>query len=138
MPTTALGPGGLMGAVARRAPVGVVTCITSYNFPMTNMAGKLGPALAMGNTVIVEPAPQDPLGIVKLGEVFTEAGFPPGVINIVVDMDGRGREHLGAVPFHTVVVRWDIDTGAGPAAVHKQVAPLVSELMERLRGVNAR
>ena len=45
-------------------PVGVVACITSYNFPLTNMAGKLGPALAMGNTVVVKPAPQDPLGVV--------------------------------------------------------------------------
>lgn len=61
-----------------------------------------------------------------------------GEFNIVVDMDGRGREQLGAVPFHTVVVRWGVDAGAGPAVVHKQVAPLISELMERLRGANAR
>ena len=48
-------------ASENRAPVGVVTCITSYNFPIVNMAGKIGPALAMGNTVVVKPAPQDPL-----------------------------------------------------------------------------
>ena len=72
-------------------PVGVVACITSYNFPMTNMAGKIGPALAMGNTVVVKPAPQDPLAIVRLGEVFDEAGFPPGVVNVVVGRGPRGR-----------------------------------------------
>ena len=76
MPTTALAPGGIIGGVAHRAPVGVVACITSYNFPMTNMAGKIGPALAMGNTVVVKPAPQDPLAVIRMGEVFDEAGFP--------------------------------------------------------------
>ncbi|HKY15466.1 MAG TPA: aldehyde dehydrogenase family protein, partial [Microthrixaceae bacterium] len=63
MPTTALAPGGVISAVGHRAPVGVVSCITSYNFPIVNMAGKIGPALAMGNTVVVKPAPQDPLGV---------------------------------------------------------------------------
>jgi acyl-CoA reductase-like NAD-dependent aldehyde dehydrogenase len=96
MPTTALAPGGIMGGVARRAPVGVVACITSYNFPMTNLAGKIGPSLAMGNTVVVKPAPQDPLGIVKMGEVFAEAGFPPGVVNIVVGAGAAAGEALVA------------------------------------------
>ena len=52
-----------MGAIAVRQPVGVVACITPFNFPIVNMAGKIGPALAMGNTVVVKPAPQDPLGV---------------------------------------------------------------------------
>jgi acyl-CoA reductase-like NAD-dependent aldehyde dehydrogenase len=112
MPTTALGPGGIMGAVARRAPVGVVTCITSYNFPMTNMAGKLGPALAMGNTVVVKPAPQDPLAIVKLGEVFVDAGFPPGVINIVVSEGPAPAEALVASP-HVDMISFTGSTGVG-------------------------
>ncbi|HEX3981744.1 MAG TPA: aldehyde dehydrogenase family protein, partial [Acidimicrobiales bacterium] len=46
---TPLAPGGLISALAYRQPVGVVTAIASYNFPMTNMAGKVAPALAMGN-----------------------------------------------------------------------------------------
>lgn len=62
MPSTALAPGGIIGAVEHRAPVGVVACITSYNFPMTNMAGKLAPALAMGNTVVVKPRGRTRLG----------------------------------------------------------------------------
>src|SRR5690606_36086070 len=68
MPATALASGGLMGAVAVRQPVGVVACITPYNFPIVNMAGKIGPALAMGNTVVVKPAPQDPLAVTVFGE----------------------------------------------------------------------
>ena len=83
MPTTALAPGGIISGVGHRAPVGVVSCITSYNFPIVNMAGKIGPALAMGNTVVVKPAPQDPLAVIKLVALFEEAGFPPGVVNIV-------------------------------------------------------
>jgi acyl-CoA reductase-like NAD-dependent aldehyde dehydrogenase len=83
MPATALAPGGLMGAIARRVPVGVVACITPYNFPIVNMAGKLGPALAMGNTVVVRPAPQDPLAVIELVRIMEEVGFPPGVVNVV-------------------------------------------------------
>jgi acyl-CoA reductase-like NAD-dependent aldehyde dehydrogenase len=83
MPTTALAPGGIMGAIAVRQPVGVVACITPYNFPIVNMAGKIGPALAMGNTVVVKPAPQDPLAVTVFGEVLHEAGFPAGVVNVV-------------------------------------------------------
>jgi acyl-CoA reductase-like NAD-dependent aldehyde dehydrogenase len=112
MPTTALAPGGIMGGVARRAPVGVVVCITSYNFPLTNMAGKLGPALAMGNTVVVKPAPQDPLGVVALGEVFTEAGFPPGVVNIITSEGPEPAEALVASP-HVDMISFTGSTGVG-------------------------
>ncbi|MGH7316274.1 MAG: aldehyde dehydrogenase family protein, partial [Candidatus Rokuibacteriota bacterium] len=86
---SALAPGGLIGSVALRQPVGVVACIASYNFPMTNMAGKIAPALAMGNTVVVKPAPQDPLAVIDLVAVLEEAGFPPGVVNVVT---GSGAE----------------------------------------------
>lgn len=89
MPTTALAAGGIMGAIAVRQPVGVVACITPYNFPIVNMAGKIGPALAMGNTVVVKPAPQDPLAVTVFGEVLREAGFPAGVVNVVT---GSGPE----------------------------------------------
>ena len=61
----------------------MVACITSYNFPMVNMAGKVAPALAAGNTVVVKPAPQDPLAIVELVRILDEVGFPPGVVNLV-------------------------------------------------------
>lgn len=80
---TPLAPGGLISALAVRQPVGVVTCITSYNFPMVNMAGKVAPALAMGNTVVVKPAPQDPLAVIELVRILDEVGFPPGVVNLV-------------------------------------------------------
>jgi acyl-CoA reductase-like NAD-dependent aldehyde dehydrogenase len=81
--TTPLAPGGLMNAVGKRQPVGVVACITPYNFPLVNMAGKIAPALATGNTVVVKPAPQDPLTIIEFAKVMEEVGFPPGVFNVV-------------------------------------------------------
>ena len=80
---TPLAPGGLISALAYRQPVGVVAAIASYNFPLTNMAGKVAPALAMGNTVVIKPAPQDPLAVVELARVLEQVGFPPGVVNLV-------------------------------------------------------
>ena len=78
-----LGPAGIVGGMVHRQPVGVVACITPYNFPLTNVAGKIAPALAAGNTVVIKPAPQDPLGVLLLGEAVAEAGIPDGVVNIV-------------------------------------------------------
>jgi acyl-CoA reductase-like NAD-dependent aldehyde dehydrogenase len=80
---TPLAPGGIIGGMINRQPAGVVACITSYNFPMVNMAGKVAPALAAGNTVVIKPAPQDPLAVVELVRILHEVGFPPGVINLV-------------------------------------------------------
>ena len=78
-----LAPGGVIGGLVNRQPAGVVACITSYNFPMVNMAGKVAPALAAGNTVVVKPAPQDPLAIVELVRILHDVGFPPGVVNFI-------------------------------------------------------
>ncbi|MEU5219534.1 aldehyde dehydrogenase family protein [Streptomyces sp. NPDC020807] len=78
-----MGRAGVMGAVAVRRPVGVVTCITSYNNPWANPAGKIAPALAMGNTVVVKPAPQDPLSVFAMTRALEEAGVPAGVVNVV-------------------------------------------------------
>ncbi|MEV6943111.1 aldehyde dehydrogenase family protein [Streptomyces sp. NPDC051172] len=83
------GKAGVMGALAVRRPVGVVTCITSYNNPWANPAGKIAPALAMGNTVVVKPAPQDPLSVYRMAEALEAAGVPAGVVNVV---SGRAVE----------------------------------------------
>jgi acyl-CoA reductase-like NAD-dependent aldehyde dehydrogenase len=80
---TPLAPGGIISAMVNRQAMGVVACVTSYNFPMVNMAGKVAPALAAGNTVVVKPAPQDPLAIVELVRILNDVGFPPGVVNLI-------------------------------------------------------
>ena len=80
-----------MGAVVNRQPVGAVACISPYNFPLVNMAGKIAPALAVGCTVVMKPAPQDPLAILELAEIMHEVGFPPGVVNVITSVDARAR-----------------------------------------------
>ena len=92
---SALAPEALITGNVIRQPAGVVACITPYNFPLVNVAGKIAPALAMGNTVIIKPAPQDPLAIIKLGEVLNSI-FPPGVVNVIVGSSPEIGEALVA------------------------------------------
>ena len=67
----------------RLEPVGVVAQIIPWNFPLLMQAWKLAPALATGNTVVLKPAEQTPLTALRVGELILEAGFPPGVVNIL-------------------------------------------------------
>jgi aldehyde dehydrogenase (NAD+) len=67
----------------RHEPVGVVGQIIPWNFPLLMQAWKLGPALACGCTVVMKPAEQTPLTALRVGELILEAGFPPGVVNLV-------------------------------------------------------
>jgi acyl-CoA reductase-like NAD-dependent aldehyde dehydrogenase len=74
----------------RREPVGVCGQIIPWNFPMMMAAWKLGPALAAGCTVLLKPAEQTPLSALRLGELALEAGFPPGVINVITGDGSTG------------------------------------------------
>ena len=74
---------------ARRGPLGVVTAITPWNFPIAIPAWKIAPALAYGNTVCWKPAEIVPLTAWHFFEALREAGLPPGVLNLVL---GRGSE----------------------------------------------
>jgi len=67
----------------RHEPVGVIGQIIPWNFPLLMLCWKLGPALATGNTVVVKVAEQTPLSALKFAELIVEAGFPPGVVNIL-------------------------------------------------------
>ena len=67
----------------KHEPVGVCGQIIPWNFPLLMQAWKLGPALCAGNTVILKPAEQTPLSALYIGALIIEAGFPPGVVNIV-------------------------------------------------------
>ncbi len=66
-----------------RQPVGVCGLITPWNFPVAVPIWKLAPALVAGNTVVFKPSTYTPLTAVKIVEIFEEAGFPPGVVNLV-------------------------------------------------------
>ena len=67
----------------RLRPVGVVAQIIPWNFPLLMAAWKIAPALATGNTVVLKPAETTPLTALKLAEIISESGVPPGVVNIV-------------------------------------------------------
>jgi acyl-CoA reductase-like NAD-dependent aldehyde dehydrogenase len=67
----------------RREPVGVCAQIIPWNYPLMMAAWKLAPALAAGCTLVLKPAEQTPLSALRIGQLTVEAGFPPGVINIV-------------------------------------------------------
>src|SRR6266581_3095511 len=69
--------------VAMRDPVGVVVCITPWNFPIAIPTWKMFPALVAGNTVVFKPASDTPLSALRLVELLYEAGLPEGVVNIV-------------------------------------------------------
>lgn len=84
----------------RHEPVGVVGQIIPWNFPLLMQAWKWGPALAAGCTVVLKPAEQTPLTALRVGELAMEAGFPPGVINIV---PGYGETAGAALAEHVDV-----------------------------------
>lgn len=126
MTATPLAPGGLIGGVVHRQPVGVVACISPYNFPLTNIAGKIAPALAVGCTVVIKPAPQDPLAILELGQIMHEVGFPPGVVNVVSSTDPAPAVALTESP--------DVDmvSFTGSTSVGEQIYRAGSATMKRL------
>jgi aldehyde dehydrogenase (NAD+) len=81
----------------RLEPVGVVGQIIPWNFPLLMQAWKLAPALATGNTVVMKPAEQTPLTALRVGELILEAGFPPGVVNL---LPGYGPTAGAAIARH--------------------------------------
>ncbi|WP_338907631.1 aldehyde dehydrogenase family protein [Streptomyces nigra] len=120
-----MGKAGVVGAVAIRQPVGVIACISAYNNPWANAAGKIAPALAMGNTVVVKPAPQDPLSVYRMAEVLEAAGAPPGVVNVVSGASVEVGEALVASP--------DVDmvSFTGSTAVGQRIAEVCGRDMRR-------
>ncbi|MEV6009618.1 aldehyde dehydrogenase family protein [Streptomyces sp. NPDC051976] len=122
---SAMGAGGVFGALAIRQPVGVVTCITSYNNPWANPAGKVAPALAMGNTVVVKPAPQDPLSVFRMAAALTEAGLPPGVVNVVTGSGAAAGEAAVSSP------DTDMVSFTGSTAVGQRIAEVCGRDMKR-------
>jgi acyl-CoA reductase-like NAD-dependent aldehyde dehydrogenase len=81
-----------------REPIGVVGMIVPWNFPQNMAAWKLGPALATGNTCVLKPASWTPLSAIRLAELALDAGFPPGVVNVVTGPGGSAGAALAAHP----------------------------------------
>lgn len=119
-------PGARFHGYTRREAVGVVGAIVAWNFPILLACWKLGPALATGCTVVLKPAEETPLTALKLAELALEAGYPPGVINVVT---GVGHEAGAALSNHP-----DVDklTFTGSTEVGKLIGKAAMDTMTRV------
>ncbi|MBH0121445.1 aldehyde dehydrogenase [Rhodococcus sp. NPDC003382] len=107
-----------------REPVGVVAAVVAWNVPLFLAANKLGPALLAGCSVVLKPAPEAPLTINMVAEIFAEAGLPEGVLSIVQGGAETG-EYLVSHP--------DIDkvTFTGSTAVGKHIGAIAAQNLKR-------
>ena len=125
-------PGVKFHTYAVREPVGVVAQIVPWNFPLLMAAWKLAPALAAGCTCILKPAEQTPLTALRLGELILEAGFPPGVVNILT---GLGESTGAALVAHPGVDKIAF-TGSTPVGklINKSATDTVKRVSLELGG----
>ncbi|MEW2401239.1 aldehyde dehydrogenase [Streptomyces sp. NPDC046862] len=98
-------------ALVTREPAGVVGAVVPWNFPLTLASWKVAPALAAGCTVVLKPSENSPLSALLLGRIATEAGLPPGVLNVVT---GDGPVAGRAIGLHPDV---DVLAFTGSTAV---------------------
>ncbi|KAJ5361858.1 aldehyde dehydrogenase [Penicillium brevicompactum] len=108
-------------AQTNREPIGVCAQIIPWNYPLGMASWKLGPALACGNTVVMKASEQTPLSILYLATLIVEAGFPPGVVNI---LNGYGKEAGSALVRHPEV---DKVAFTGSTETGKQIMRMASE-----------
>ncbi len=120
---SAFGPA--YGMVIRR-PMGVCAAITPYNFPLTLLGTKVAPALASGNTVVAKPAATTPLATLEVARLFSDAGVPDGVLNVVT---GRGSVIGDVLVSHPDVRRVAF---TGSTQVGRHVAKLAAPDLKRL------
>ena len=85
-------------AMVVREPVGVVGAVIPWNYPALMAAWKLGPALATGNAVVIKPASFTALSLLRIAEIATEAGLPPGVLNVVTGGGSTVGQAIGRHP----------------------------------------
>jgi betaine-aldehyde dehydrogenase len=109
-----------------REPIGVCGQIIPWNFPLLMAAWKLAPALAAGNTVVLKPAEQTPVGAMELGKLIQEAGFPEGVVNIV---PGYGETAGAALASHPGI---DKIAFTGSTEVGKLIAKSAAENLTKV------
>ena len=110
-----------------RQPVGVVAAITPWNFPGSMVTRKLGPALAAGCTAVLRPARATPLIAMEIVRVLAEAGFPPGVVNLVTGTDSAGiGEEFATNPLVRKL------TFTGSTEVGKQLLALAAGTVKRV------
>ncbi len=117
-----------------KEPLGVVACITPWNFPIAIPAWKIAPALVAGNTVVFKPATLTPLTATLMTEIFIEAGLPKGVLNLVL---GSGSEAGDEIVNHPAIkaISFTGSTETG-LKLYAQVAPRGVKLQAEMGGKN--
>ncbi|MGV9862312.1 aldehyde dehydrogenase family protein [Rhodococcus koreensis] len=137
-PTAPADAAGIHARLHRR-PVGVVGCISPYNFPLLAMSAKVSAALFSGNTVVMKPAPQDPLLVMELGRIATRAagdlGLDPGVVGTLTGSTPNTGEALVADP-RVGAISFTGSTHVG-RAIFANAAPQVKRLLLELGGKGA-
>ncbi|NCF73922.1 MAG: betaine-aldehyde dehydrogenase [Gammaproteobacteria bacterium] len=98
-------------AMVRREPLGVCAGIGAWNYPIQIAMWKSGPALACGNTMVFKPAEQTPLTALKLAEIYSEAGMPPGVFNVVQGARDTGAALVAHPDVAKVTLTGSVATG---------------------------
>jgi succinate-semialdehyde dehydrogenase/glutarate-semialdehyde dehydrogenase len=118
--------------IVLKQPVGVVGCITPWNFPLAMITRKAGPALAVGCTVVLKPASQTPFSALALAELAERAGVPPGVFNVIT---GSATEIGGELTSNATVRKLSF-TGSTEVGrtLMAQCAPTVKKLSLELGG----
>src|SRR5262245_14165737 len=103
-----------------KQPLGVVACVTPWNFPVAIPTWKIAPALVAGNTVVFKPATITPATAVRIVEIFEEAGIPPGVLNLIL---GSGSDAGDEIINHPAVKAVSF-TGSNPVGsrLYEQVS----------------
>ncbi len=109
-----------------REPVGVVACITPWNYPLHQIIGKVAPALAAGCTVVLKPSEVAPINAFLLAEVIDQAGVPKGVFNLVT---GYGEPVGEAMASHPDV---DMVSFTGSTRAGKRVSELAAQTVKRV------
>ncbi len=98
-------------AMVRREPLGVCAGIGAWNYPMQIAMWKSGPALACGNTMVFKPAEQTPLTTLQLAEIYSEAGLPAGVFNVVQGAADTGAALISHPDVAKVTLTGSVETG---------------------------
>ncbi|MGD0320798.1 MAG: aldehyde dehydrogenase family protein [Acidimicrobiales bacterium] len=109
-----------------REPIGVVGCITPWNYPLHQICAKVAPAIAAGCTVVLKPSVVAPLNVFVLAEVFDEIGLPPGVFNLVT---GPGTVVGEAISSHPLI---DMVSFTGSTRAGKRVMQLAADNVKRV------
>jgi aminomuconate-semialdehyde/2-hydroxymuconate-6-semialdehyde dehydrogenase len=117
-----------------RKPIGIVGCISPWNLPLYLFSWKIAPALAAGNCVIAKPSEITPYTATLLGEIATEAGLPPGVLNI---LNGTGAKIGDAMVRHPKISAISFTGGTATGEhIARTAAPMFKKLSLELGGKN--